>query len=78
MAQMRRSICVPRRKLFFFEKKNQKTSAPLRVGMARSAPQGGTQSFFCFFFVHKKEDSSFASGCFVWRNRLKNPQFPLG
>jgi hypothetical protein len=41
--------------MFFFEKKNQKTFAPLRV---RVPPAGGTsknQSFFCFFFVHKKE-----------------------
>jgi hypothetical protein len=47
-----------RGKMFFFKKKNQKTFAPLRV---RVPPAGGTsknQSFFCFFFVHKKEDSS--------------------
>jgi hypothetical protein len=43
-------------KQFFFEKKNQKTFAPLR---AYVPPAGGTshaQSFFCVFFVHKKED----------------------
>jgi hypothetical protein len=41
--------------MFFFEKKNQKTFAPLRVCVAPSVPQLKNQSFFCFFFVHKKE-----------------------
>jgi hypothetical protein len=58
-------------KYFFFEKKKQKTSAPLRARVMRSArpddepalaakSESGranlkVQSFFCFFFVHKKE-----------------------
>jgi hypothetical protein len=46
-------------KQFFFEKKNQKTFAPLRARVAPAATQQTNQSFFCFFFVHKKEDSSF-------------------
>jgi thiol:disulfide interchange protein DsbD len=41
-------------KHFFFEKKKQKTFAPVGHGQH---PQHGLnlQSFFCFFFVHKKE-----------------------
>jgi hypothetical protein len=42
----------------FFEKKKQKNFAPLRACMAPSPSPRGNQSFFCFFFVHKKEDSS--------------------
>jgi hypothetical protein len=41
----------------FFEKKVAQTNLCPLVG----APVGGAsknQSFFCFFFVHKKEDSS--------------------
>jgi len=45
--------------MFFFEKKNQKTFAPLRAGVKPAVTQQKNQSFFCFFFVHKKEDSSF-------------------
>jgi hypothetical protein len=57
--------------MFFFEKKNQKTFAPLRACLTTSAitddraalaaqSKSGradvkVQSFFCFFFVHKKE-----------------------
>jgi hypothetical protein len=44
-------------KQFFFEKKNQKAFTPLRAGVARSEPHRAKQSFFCFVFVHKKEDS---------------------
>jgi hypothetical protein len=43
--------------MFFFEKKHQKTSAPLRE-VVKPPVAKSNQSFFCFFFVHKKEDSS--------------------
>jgi hypothetical protein len=39
-------------KMFFFEKKNQKTFTPLRALPARHAPKG--KSFLLLFF--KKED----------------------
>jgi hypothetical protein len=44
-------------KNFFFEKKKQKTFISFRP---RWLKQRGlnSKSFFCFFFVHKKEDSS--------------------
>jgi hypothetical protein len=48
----------------FFEKKEalrgqrQKNFTPLRAGLAPAGVPTGNQSFFCFFFVHKKEDSS--------------------
>jgi hypothetical protein len=45
-------------KQFFFEKKNQKTFAPLRAGVTPAGVTSKNQSFFCFFFVHKKEESS--------------------
>jgi hypothetical protein len=45
---------MKRRKGFFFEKKKQKTFANL--GHGRFHQHGlDYQSFFCFFFVHKKE-----------------------
>jgi hypothetical protein len=47
-----------RRKTCFFEKKQQKTFAPLRVRVPLAGGTSKNQSFFCFFFVHKKEDSS--------------------
>jgi hypothetical protein len=40
-------------KRFFFEKKQQKTFA--HWPRARTPPGASTKSFFCFFFVHKKE-----------------------
>jgi hypothetical protein len=43
------------RKQFFFEKNNPKTSAPLRADVTPSVAYQKNQSFFCFFFVHKKE-----------------------
>jgi hypothetical protein len=49
-------------KKFFFEKKKQKTFAPLRAFVAPAGPTPTeNQSFFCFFFVHKKEDYSFSN-----------------
>ncbi len=45
------------RKPFFFEKKKQKTF----IILGRNWLNGhdlNYKSFFCFFFVHKKEDSS--------------------
>ncbi len=42
------------RKRFFFEKKKQKTFGPAGPGTF-SAKSPSKQSFFCFFFVHKKE-----------------------
>jgi hypothetical protein len=47
------------RKTFFFEKKKQKTFAPLRVPVPPSGVTAKKSKFFCFFFVHKKEDSCF-------------------
>jgi hypothetical protein len=42
------------RKGFFFEKKKQKTSLSWGTGCETgTGPE--EQSFFCFFFVHKKE-----------------------
>jgi len=44
-------------KNFFFEKKKQKTF--VNLGHRLFHLHGlRNQSFFCFFFVHKKEDSS--------------------
>jgi hypothetical protein len=45
-------------KNFFFEKKKQKTFIRFRPQALKPA-QSKLQKFFCFFFVHKKEDSSF-------------------
>jgi hypothetical protein len=42
------------RKQFFFEKKNQKTFAPWVCGSA-GATAHRDKSFFCFFFLQKKE-----------------------
>jgi len=66
-----RVLKKPASKMFFFEKKNQKTFAPLRACIARTArpdaaaslaaqsesgrANSRVQSFFCCFFVHKKE-----------------------
>jgi hypothetical protein len=76
-----------RSKNFFFEKKKQKTFAPLRACVTTSArPDDGAalaaplrsskpdnsesgranlrvQSFFCFFFVHKKEVLAYIPFC---------------
>jgi hypothetical protein len=43
---------------FFFEKKKQKT---FRIGGTGAFTGTGSndQGFFCFFFVHKKEDPSY-------------------
>jgi hypothetical protein len=40
--------------MFFFEKKNQKTSAPLRACVASAAPQRKNQSFFASFCSQKE------------------------
>jgi hypothetical protein len=44
---------------FVLRKSTKKTSAPLRAFGAPAAVTSNIQSFFCFFFVHKKEDSFF-------------------
>jgi hypothetical protein len=44
---------------FFFVKKKQKTFLIWATGVESGTDSDG-QSFFCFFFVHKKEDSSLA------------------
>jgi hypothetical protein len=41
-------------KLFFFKKKNQKTSAPLRVNLAPAEPQRKKQSFFASLNLQKE------------------------
>jgi hypothetical protein len=43
------------RKGFFFEKKKQKTFLNWVLGVG-AATDSEDRSFFCFFFVHKKED----------------------
>jgi len=45
------------RKGFFFVKKKQKTFLNWATGGETGTGQN-ERSFFCFFFVHKKEDSS--------------------
>jgi hypothetical protein len=43
----------------FFEKKEPKKLSSFAPGpQATASPRGHGRSFFCFFFVHKKEDSS--------------------
>jgi hypothetical protein len=42
-------------KAFFFEKKNQKTFAPLRALVARALPQRGIKVFFASFLFTKKK-----------------------
>jgi hypothetical protein len=42
------------RKLFFFEKKNQKTFAPLRACVAPSGVTSKKSKFFCFFLFTKR------------------------
>jgi hypothetical protein len=52
---------VQARKKFFFEKKNQKTFAPLRAALDRKrskAARSGAE-FFCYFFF-KKSSSYFS------------------
>jgi hypothetical protein len=45
-------------KRFFFVKKKQKTFLNCRLG-GFTATGTDERSFFCFFFVHKKEDPSY-------------------
>jgi len=53
-----------RSKACFFEKKQQKTFAPLRAGEKPAASHQKNQSFFCCFFVHKKAVLSSSVDCF--------------
>jgi hypothetical protein len=57
-------VCVTsqRSKMFFFEKKNQKTFAPLRVRVAPFAAYQKNQSFFASFCSQKEVLASFAVG----------------
>jgi len=47
---------IQTRKGFFFEKKKQKTFLSLAMGV-ETGTDPDDRSFFCFFFVHKKEES---------------------
>jgi hypothetical protein len=46
-------------KQFFFEKKNQKTFAPLRVCVAPAAPHQKIKVFFAAFLFTKKQTLPF-------------------
>jgi hypothetical protein len=51
------AVCVTGARMFFFEKKNQKTSDPLSRawGNAEAKSRGPEESkFFCFFFFKKR------------------------
>jgi hypothetical protein len=53
---VRTDVPEAQRKRFFFEKKKQKTFLIRGTGF-ETGTGPNEQSFFCFFFVHKKEES---------------------